>query len=341
MDVDAAAVPPEDEFDIPTAPPQNRGLNENRRKRRHPVIEIASACSAAGKSQLLYYLAAVAVLPPRLGGRDAAVVFLDTDGRFDAARLRDVAAGIVRRNLNVQMKSAEDVPGVYGMQDDLRSALDHVHVFRPQSSSSLLATLRSLDTYLFDLSAHRSASRPLHAVLLDSASAFFWQDRLRDEVARTEEIGRPAAEVERDRDKNRSFHLSVLYRALVDELKRLQKVFDCAVVYTAAGVGQVRTRTRGDERPPLSVRPHLPAPWGAFPVLRVVVQRDPVRPFPPGMTAEEAAREAPLRQEVVRRGRFSAWVEGELPDALRRGVFSFYVTAEGVFIGDDGHGGAV
>jgi len=59
------------------------------------------------------------------------------------------------------------------------------------------------------------------------------------------------------------------------------------------------------------------------------------------MTAEEAAREAPLRQEVVRRGRFSAWVEGELPDALRRGVFSFYVTAEGVFIGDDGHGGAV
>lgn len=72
--------------------------------------------------------------------------------------------------------------------------------------------------------------------------------------------------------------------------------------------------------------------------MRVVVQRDPVRPFPPGLTAEEAAGEAPLRWEVVRRGRFSGWVDGEVPVDLKgRGVFSFYVTAGGVVLEDGDH----
>lgn len=316
--------------------------SQSRRRKRCPVIEIASASSAAGKSQLLYYLTAVAVLPARFGGREAAVVFLDTDGRFDAARLRDVAASIIRQNIRAR-SAHEDVHAVDMnmdiMEAEIRTAFDHVHLLCPQSSSSLLATLRSLDTYLLDLPAHRSATRPLAAILLDSASAFFWQDRLRDEVARTEEIGRPAAEVERDRDENRSFHMSVLYRELVDELKRLQGVFDCAVVYTASGTARVRERTRGHWMlPRLSVRSYLPPPWGVFPAMRVVVQRDPVRPFPPGLTAEEAAGEAPLRWEVVRRGRFSGWVDGEVPVDLKgRGVFSFYVTAGGVVLEDGDH----
>ncbi|KAL2006928.1 hypothetical protein VTN00DRAFT_9596 [Thermoascus crustaceus] len=329
---------PEDGFDAPsTALPQpNRGVIEtqSRRRKRCPVVEIASASSAAGKSQLLYYLTAVAVLPARVGGRDAAVVFLDTDGRFDAGRLRDVAASIIRQDVKTSTAPAD----VEAVDMEIRSALTHVHVLRPQSSSSLLATLRSLDSYLLDLPAHRSANRPLAAILLDSASAFFWQDRLRDEVARTEEIGRPAADVERDRDENRSFHMSVLYRKLVDELKRLQGVFDCAVVYTASGTARVRERTRGDTRPRLSVRPYLPAPWGAFPVMRVVVQRDPVRPFPPSLTPEEAPGEAPLRQEVVGRGRFSGWVDDEVPREMKgRGLFSFCITAEGVVFEDGDH----
>ncbi|KAL1997692.1 hypothetical protein VTN02DRAFT_1048 [Thermoascus thermophilus] len=137
--------------------PSNPGVSASprRRRQRDPVVEIASASSAAGKTQLLYYLTAVAVLPARFGGREAAVVFLDTDGRFDAARLRDVAASILRQRLDDDDSTAVDIPPDV-LQAEIRTALDHVHLFRPQSSSSLLATLRSLDAYLLDLAAHRS-----------------------------------------------------------------------------------------------------------------------------------------------------------------------------------------
>lgn len=360
------------EMDIPApVPPPTPALNL---KRKQPVVEITSSSSAAGKTQLLYYLTAVAVLPSTyhgryLGGRDAAVVFIDADNRFDAHRLRDITAGIVRRKmkeplpLQVQGISADTDDEKEGGRldastenDDIDSrdmdnliytALQHVHVFRPQSSSSLLVTLQHLDAYLLDVSRHRSATRPLHAIFLDSASAFFWQDRLRDEVARTEEIGRPVTEIDRDREEGRSFHIGVLYRKLVVELRRLQAIFDCAVVYTTWGLS--RTRNSSEYGPTSSYsgfRPHLPAPWGTFPSLRLVVQREPIRLFPPGTNLQEAEQDAPLRHEVVTRGKFWAWVDSwgreEWPrrvleglERRNRGRFAFWVRDEMV-IGEDG-----
>ncbi|KAL1849786.1 hypothetical protein Plec18170_007307 [Paecilomyces lecythidis] len=322
-------------------------------KRKRPVVEITSASSAAGKTQLLYYLAAVAILPltyhgKYLGGRGAAVVYIDTDGRFDASRLGYIASGVVQQKL----KASEEDIDPRDIDELVRNALQHVHVFRPQSSSSLLTTLRRLDSYLLEVSRHRSATRPLHAIFLDSASAFFWQDRLRDEVARTEEIGRPAAEIERDREQERSFHLAVLYRQLVTELRRLQTIFDCAVVYTTWGLS--RTKSTSDYGPTSSYsgfRPHLPPPWGTFPSLRLVVQREPIRPFPPEATLQEAERDAPLRQEVIARGKFWAWVDTwgreEWPRRIveglerrNRGRFAFWVRDD-VAIGEDGDHPAV
>ncbi|GAD97445.1 rad51 family DNA repair protein [Paecilomyces variotii No. 5] len=333
-------------------------------KRRQPVVELTSASSAAGKTQLLYYLTAVAVLPSTyhgkyLGGHGAAVVYLDTDGRFDASRLGHVASGFVQQKLkaslpNPAVLSSKETEKVEEENVDPRdiaelvhNALQHIHVFRPQSSSSLLATLRHLDSYLLDVSRHPSATRPLHAIFLDSASAFFWQDRLRDEVARTEEIGRPAAEIERDREQERTFHIAVLYRRLVAELRRLQTIFDCAVVYTTWGLS--RAKSTSDYGPTSSYagfRPHLPPPWGTFPSLRLVVQREPTRPFPPETTLQEAERDAPLRQEVVARGKFWAWVDTwgreEWPRRIveglerrNRGRFAFWVRDD-VVIGEDG-----
>lgn len=209
----------------------------------NPVVEVSSFSSGAGKTQLLYYLTAVAILPAhyngvQLGGRNAAIVFIDADGRFDADRLHAVAKGIIQRKLDAHLRSETAESGVESL---LLSALHHVHVFRPQSSLSLLATLKYLDAYLLDLNCHFSSSRPLHAILLDSANAFFWQDKLRDEVARIEEIGRSSAEIEREREQNRSFQLGVLYAALVEELRRLQRRFGCAIFYTCMAWGAKRT----------------------------------------------------------------------------------------------------
>lgn len=357
---------------IETQPPGDGDLTNifflhsaHRSNRPSPVLEISSSLSAAGKTQMLYYLTALAILPRQygdisIGGQEAAVVYIDADDRFDAERLRTVARSLIQQaQLSVLKESTEGTETARSLlNDDLEelvtSSLQHVHVFRPQSSSALLATLTSLHTYLYDLSRHYSASRPLQMIAIDSATAFFWQDRLRDEVARTEDIGRPRAELDQERELKRSFYLVDLYAEMVKELKRLQGRFGCAVVYTTVSTGRPSASSRSGQSGSLgsydqapsripSLRPALPAPWGTFPTLRLVVHRDTVRSFPPTMTAHDARRDAPTRQSVVRQGKFSAWVNAwgreEWPrrvvdgvDFHNGGCFSFYVRETGVEI---------
>ena len=320
-----------------------------------PIMEVSSSLSSSGKSQLLYYLTALAILPRKcgdiaIGGHESAVIFIDTDDRFDVERLRVVARGIVKQRGRLNPNVGEH-PARLSDQDIeslLISSLQHVHVLRPQSSSALLATLHSLESYLFDLSRHRSALRPLQMIGIDSVTAFIWQDRLRDEVARTEEIGRPREDVDLEHEQKQRFYLSDLYAELAKELKRLQSHFQCAIVYTStvsggrgAGLGlynQSQTRTP-------SLRPALPAPWGTLPTLRLIVHRSTVRPFPPSMTPQAAVKDSPSRQSVVRQGKISAWVNAwgrdewprrivEAIDASNGGSFSFYVHESGVEISD-------
>lgn len=326
------------------------------KKQQVPIVEISSSLSASGKSQLLYYLTAIAILPRKYGdisisGKEAAVVFLDTDDRFDAERLRTVARGIIlQQQLPTGSTAGVQAEGVsdQDLESLLVSSLQHVHVFRPQSSSALLATIQTLESYLFDLSRHRSASRPLQMIAIDSATAFFWQDRLRDEVARTEEIGRPRGDIDREREKKQSFHISDLYHLVTTELKRLQGQFQCAIVYTTTASGGRSSGFGLYDQPQAripSLRPALPAPWGSFPMLRLIVHRSAVRPFPPSMTAHAAAKDAPSRQIVVQQGKISAWVnpwgQDEWPrriveaiEANNGGSFSFYVRDSGVEITD-------
>ncbi|KAJ5119200.1 uncharacterized protein N7443_008127 [Penicillium atrosanguineum] len=333
--------------------------HSNRSKLPSPVVEISSSLSASGKSQLLYYLIALAILPrsfgdSSIGGHEAAVVLIDADDRFDARALRIVVRGIASEAKGL---SDSDRITAQGPPDDeletvVSSAMQHVHVFRPQSSSALLATLCALDTYFFDISRHHSASRPLQMIAIDSVTAFFWQDRLRDEVARTEDIGRSRIEIDQEREQKQGFYLSDLYSQLITELKRLQGRFGCTVVYTATVSGgrpssnsshfALSPYDRLPSRTP-SLRPALPAPWGFFPTLRLVVHRDLVRSFPPAASAHDARKDAPMRQKVVRQGKFSAWINSwgreEWPrrvadsvDALNGGCFSFYVRETGIEI---------
>ncbi|RHZ49840.1 putative Rad51 family DNA repair protein [Aspergillus thermomutatus] len=364
--------------DNQNASPGDRGLpTASHTKRIDPVIEISSASSAAGKSHLLYYLTAIAILPStisgiRVDGRASAVVFIDADGRFDAERLRTVACGLIDRKLKAHSGtgSRETPEGqihpplltTEELESIIVASLQHVHVFRPQSSSSLLSTLKSLQAYLLDISRHYSSHRPLHAILIDSATAFLWQDKLRDDVARTENIGRPVAEIEHERNQKRIFFLSDIYAELVLTLKNLQRHFGCIVAYTcntlnSRSVTGYQSHSQSTQQPsgPFdlynpsnltatsmpSFRCPLPAPWGTFATLRLVVRRDAVRPFPPMMTVRDAQRDAIMRQNVVLEGRFLGWVnEWEREEWPRRivdglkerngGVFSFHVGRGGV-----------
>lgn len=328
-------------------------------QKKPPVIEISSPNSGGGKSQLIYYLAALCVLPAtfkgrKTGGRDGAVVLLDTDGKLDIRRLYQIAEGVVWHSLRANTRQNATAEGAMMSENELRSllhdSLQHIHVFRPQTSSSLLATLKSLDKYLLDVARHHSAARPLHAVFLDSASAFYWQDRMRDEVTRTEEIGRSAADIANDRDQRKKFHMNVLYRDLVVELRRIQSIFDCSLIFTTWGLFRA---PRDRNAPyahlwtgPPSFRPHLPPPWGKFAHLRLVVQRDSVRPYPVTSSLADIERDAPIRQAVVRQGKFSAWVDtwgkedwpSGLISALRsmpeNGGFPFWIREDGVFMDD-------
>ncbi|GIJ88051.1 hypothetical protein Asppvi_006967 [Aspergillus pseudoviridinutans] len=368
-----------DDEDEQNASAEDRSLpTASLTKQIDPVIEISSVSSAAGKTHLLYYLTAIAVLPStingiRVDGRASAVAFIDADGRFDSERLRTVACGLIDKKLKAHSSTGSGespealIPPPLLATEELESiivaSLQHVHVFRPQSSASLLATLESLQAYLLDISRHYSSHRPLHAIFIDSATAFFWQDKLHDEVARTENIGRPVAEVQHERKQKRIFFLSDLYAELVQNLKNLQRYFGCIVAYTCNTLNgrsvtgyQSHSQSTQQQSGPFdlynpanvtaprsmpSFRCPLPAPWGTFATLRLVVRRDAVRPFPPMMTARDAQRDAIMRQNVVLEGRFLGWVnEWEREEWPRRfvdglkdrngGVFSFHVGRGGV-----------
>lgn len=333
-----------EEDTTPERPPVQKAL-----QRRDPIIEITSPGSGDGKSSLLYRITAFGVLPGslegiQLGGKGGAVVFLDTDFRFDASTLRDVLVGIVREKLHACKIQGDTT------RNDRKKALElmideclrHVHVFRPQSSLSLLATLRSLEAYLLHSTQHSSHSRSLHAIILDSASAFYWQDRREAEILKIPGVReeraaqKPSASTTASDIDNLSIHQ--IEQETISCLRHVQHVFSCAIVYTTWGLQRASTLRHGQDAyiysNPLSFRPHLPRPWPTFPTLRLVVSRDPVRPFAPFMTVKEAERDAPSRQAIVARGEFSVWVDmwgkeswaaGVVEGVIAKGPVGFWV----------------
>ena len=319
-------------------------------QRRDPVVEVTSPGSGDGKTSLLYYITAISILPQslediQLGGKGGAVVFLDADFRFDASRLRDVLVGIVTEKLY-----AYDI-----QQGDLKKAVEfmvdecfrHVHVFQPQSSLSLLATLRSLESYLLHSTQHSSHARALHAIILDSASAFYWQDRRENELlnipgVREERAALQQASSNTPSDLN-NLTIPQIAQETISSLRHLQHIFSCAIVYTTWGLQRASAQRHAQDTHlysnALSFRPHPPRPWRTFPTLRLVVSRDAVRPFASFMTVQEAERDAASRQTIVSRGEFSVWVDmwgrenwaaGVAESVIAKGAFGFWVRDDAV-----------
>lgn len=297
-----------------------------------PVLELVGAVPCSGKTQLLYYLVGLSLLPPKheditLGGRGSAVILFDLGSSFSVLRLQKL---MVSHVVSCSDKGSEP-SSMSTILPIVQSSFEHLHVFRPQTSLSLIATLSNLHVYLFNTASHVSANRSVGSIILHDVDSFLWQDRLEDAEDQTIEANAP----------QKFGLLSSRFCDLVAHFRRLQAEFSCLVVATSSALSTT-TYTRIDGQMVPVLRSHLPNIWRNFVTVRLIVQRDSVRKFPLGVSAEEAATEASQRREAVEKSGFAArldWSESDVWKEETRtaikgmvdlGELLFWITPSGV-----------
>lgn len=320
------------------------------------MLELTSNTPAAGKTHLLYLLTAAAVMPsvaqPRSADDGAAVdsgsprsrpqtgtaVIVDTDNRFDIERLAEVMSSYYRSHHAAPTTEAPFEEDEF--PTEVLHALQHIHILRPQSLASLVATLQDLPSYLLDTSQHHSAHRPLTLLAIDSITAFYWPERYAQETA----------SLPTDAENQYQKPPPSLYAGLVNAIKAIQAQFLCPVVAMSWSLSASKQSESSISIPgvnssmPKSLRPLLPGVWSQYVTTRVNVYREPVKKFPAGLTLEQAEREKKQRQEVVERDLFRVevdWWTSEvwsdvLKEKLRRDAklrgFGFVIKEAGITV---------
>jgi hypothetical protein len=250
-----------------------------------PILELVSPPpthhpSGAGKTSLLHLVIAHAILPTffsaiPLNGHNASVILFDPLHHFSVPRLTTILLTILAS------KAPSDTPQA-DLENIVSISLLHLHIFRPQSWPSLLATLRTLPAYLFDHTRHKSMHRRIHSIIFDDIDAFTWSIRNAtvSSAAATNAVSSASAQ-------------------LTTALQRLTKQFSCSVILTSQSTT------------PSSHRPALPASWPPnMSVTRWAIRRVEVVRFAPALSVVEAELERTHRWEVVRKGRFEVWKVG-------------------------------
>lgn len=260
------------------------------------MVELLSSSPGAGKTQLLYYAIAAVVLPqssytngqPNTSGT---AVLLDTDNLLCVSRLAQVMRHYLTQHAYSASKPIEKI---------ITDALQHVHIMQPQSLTSLVQTISSLPVYLSDPTRHHSSSRSLDLVVLDSVTAFYWQERWADDAGTFTPDSASQTLLESSEERSS-------YAALVDALRGLQLRFGARIVATAWGAAPSGMEQRTGRAP---LRSPLPSVWQGFVTRRVGVMREVVRKFPEGMGLQQAMREAEARRVAVEGSGFRCWVDG-------------------------------
>ena len=316
------------EYDDRTSPAGQDGSHDHTAPKPKPaIIQVTSHDSAAGKSNLLYLLTIFAVLPIEHNGTGQTVVWLDSDGRFSATRLH--------QSLSTHLSTHQTSPPTRAEKDLIcAEALRHVHVFRPQSTAQLIATLASLQDYLLTLQNHFSSTRSLGLLVLDSATAFYWQDRFDAEMARLEAIGSESTVATDTPSKTAQ---------MIAHLKRLQKIFDCGIVFTT-NTSTIKSTGSTVTPPNQPAETTRMSAWSAFATLQLTISRVPVPQFAAQMELDECKRDQPNRLDAVQTGRFNVDLDrthgetwpGHVKDATGRldgrGRFGLRITEKGVLL---------
>lgn len=284
-----------------------------------------SLAPGGGKTHLLYHLCAQAVLPSHLNGKQACVIVVDTDGKFAVSRL----AAQIQHLLRTRYPDLFNAEGTQeNLDDETLTALKHVHIFRPQSLASTVATLDFLPNYLFNSTRHHSFDRQVGFIAIDTASAFYWQDRAETEDAAF--LASTAATTGSKPPPPQSGYVN-----LASSLKSASRTFDCPVIITSWYLSPLPPSNQHSQNS-RSFRAQLPA---LQPDLRLVVHRLPIRKFPRGISVEQALREASDRQKAVEEGKFECFVnEWGLDERTLRGIgggFGFRIRSEGIVVGED------
>jgi hypothetical protein len=273
------------------------------------VIELCSEESSTGKTHLLYLITILAILPPLyhevdLAGKESAVIVIDTEGRFDVERLVE----LMEHHIIGRYTETPD------REDLISRSLEHVHVFRPQSMAAMTAILSNLPNYLFNHQAHQSTRRPLHSIMIDSASTFYWQNREEDEATKLA-----------SREKNTAPSTSMInpYATFTQALRSMSLMFSCAVIVTTHAFSNYA------KEPGSPLLRTLPAPWPSLPSVRLLFTRQTVQKFAQGMSVEEALKEQPGRQSVVEKVKYRADVIGS------NETFKFSILKDGVIMDGD------
>ncbi|KAI1624968.1 DNA-repair protein XRCC2 [Exophiala viscosa] len=273
--------------------------------RKPAVIELTSSQSASGKTTLLLYISALAALPRVNGGNESAVIYIDNDSRFSAIRL----VQIIKHHLETHHGTSTNLTSE-SIRQIAHEALNHIYIFRPQSSTQLLSILESSPSFLLDKTRHSSIYRPLGLVVLDSATAFYWQDRFDRTMA---QLDTPSVAARDHPSKTAD---------IIARLKALQTRFECAVAFSTNNApSRTITQTHtGPETTPLTPAPQGPSlsPWTMYATLTLSLTRAQVPQFAPQMSLEECLRDAEKRLEAVRNARFIATVEWRPGQSLER-----------------------
>ena len=141
-----------------------------------PVLELRGPPSS-GKTHLLYFFLILCVIPEshqdiRLGGSNKAAIVFDMDLSFDVIRFNQLLAGHLLRLLPSDRSAASTIA---------RRSLQKLHIFRPDSSLQLAATL-------FQLAKYHAFCLPGEAIgllAIDSVNANYWPDRFTMEQMHT------------------------------------------------------------------------------------------------------------------------------------------------------------
>lgn len=279
------------------------------------------------KTALLDYLTALCVLPLvvdgiSLLGKGQVAVYLDSNERFSAVRLARALQGISTKSCTAECASDSDQEALRGLISD---SLKHVHVYRPQSSSQLIATLRSLPSFLLHGKEHASFERSVGLIVLDSADAFYWQDRVASEKMGLDQRFPDNADPETDSfrrsldsfggtAKNQASLQKSVAAETVRLLRQLQRTFECTVVFTTGSSNTHEAHSKSadnreqDSQRERTSRPDIPAgassnnPWDSLSTMPLVITPSHAVPqFPPSMSIDQCIKDRNTRGAALLR----------------------------------------
>lgn len=280
------------------------------------------------------------------GGKGGTAVILDNDANFSVMHLVSVMRAFLTSTTpsstpNRNKSTSKEVPNEAQTAEDdseiersIRHALRHIHVLRPTSLPSLIATIESLHAYLLPdfqgRAQHHSYDRPLSLLAIDNATAFYYTARadadsaLYSAALQSQERSLPPS------DK------PVSGMDLANALQSFRKTFShTPILLTSTSLppeaSKAGPRSAVNETNRTGLRSLLQPSyvWDRILSHRLVLERASVPKFRQEIGIAGAERDREARAEVVRRGRVVVRSLGresrgkEVEMWLRDGAISF------------------